>query len=127
VAAQSDNNHWFRQNDFSMEVSRDVDGSVKVALAGEFDPSAAADLRACLMRTDVLSAAHVHVDCGLVTFETSGIDLLLSECKRARSARAALPASYGDGVTHVLQVSGLIGVKVESLPVSQHSGGGDAA
>jgi anti-anti-sigma regulatory factor len=119
VPAESDNDKWLRQDDFSIAVSRDGEGSVTVALAGEFDRPAAVELRERLMRFDVLHAGRVYVNCARVTCEASGIQLLVGECKRARSARAALPTKHGDDAPRVLQVSGLVGVHSESPAVPQ--------
>ena len=73
-----DNDNWFRKDDFSTHVSEADDGSIRVMLAGEFDLSTAADLRACLVRPDVLGAKRMQVDLRRVTFlDSSSIGVLV--------------------------------------------------
>jgi anti-sigma B factor antagonist len=110
MAIQGDNDNWFREDDFSIHVSKRVDGSVKLMLAGEFDLSTAADLRAHLARPDVLGAKKVQVDLGRVTFlDSSSIGVLVAACKHVRSAGGAFGLICDDGpALRVLQISGLV-------------------
>ena len=105
---QSDN--WLRQDDFSAKVTRRDDGLVIVSLAGQFDLSTAEDLRESLVSSEVLGASRVRVDLGEVTFlDSSGIGLLVSACKRVRSAGGRFSASCGNGpARRILEVAGLV-------------------
>lgn len=102
--------NWSRQDDFSAKVTRGGDGLVVVSLAGQFDLSTAEDLRESLVSSAVLGAPRVRVDLSEVTFlDSSGIGLLVSACKRVRSAGGTFSASCGDGpARRILEVAGLI-------------------
>jgi anti-sigma B factor antagonist len=108
MSMQSDN--WLRQDDFSAKVTRGEDGLVIVSLAGQFDLSTAEDLRESLVSPEVLGAPRVRVDLSEVTFlDSSGIGLLVSACKRVRSAGGTFSASSGGGpARRILEVAGLI-------------------
>jgi anti-sigma B factor antagonist len=110
MAVQGDNDNWFRKDDFSTHVSEGDDGSVKVSLAGEFDLSTAADLRACLVRPEVLGAKKVQVDLVRVTFfDSSSIGVLVAACKHVRSTGGAFGVICNDGpALRVLEISGLV-------------------
>ena len=110
MAVQGDNDNWFRKDDFSTHVSEGVDGSITVMLAGEFDLSTAADLRACLVRPDVLGATQMQVDLTRVTFlDSSSIGVLVAACKHVRRSGGAFAVICDDGpALRVLQISGLI-------------------
>jgi len=110
MAIQGDNDIWFRQDDFSAVVSPDGDGSVVVSLRGEFDLSTAADLRECLVHSEVVKATNVQIDMTGVTFlDSSNIGLLIAACKRTRSSGGAFSVTCGDGVPRrVLEISGLV-------------------
>jgi anti-sigma B factor antagonist len=109
MAAQGDNDNWFREADFSTHVIEREDGTAEVILAGEFDLSTAADLRECLVRTEVLDAKRVRIDLTEVTFlDSSSIGLLIAACKRIRGGGAAFAVTCGSGpALRVLQISGL--------------------
>jgi anti-sigma B factor antagonist len=110
MATQSDNDTWFRQDDFLAEVRPQANGSVKVTLAGEFDLSTAADLRGCLSRSEVLDANRIDVDLTGVSFlDSSSIGLLVATCKRVRVAGSTFSVECGTGpARRVLEISGLI-------------------
>ena len=110
MAIQGDNDSWFRKDDFSTHVSEGDDGSLKVILAGEFDLSTAADLRACLVRPDVVGAKQIQVDLRRVTFlDSSSIGVLVAACKHVRSTGGAFEVICDEGpALRVLQISGLI-------------------
>ena len=110
MAVQGDNDNWFRKDDFSTHVSEGDDGSVRVMLAGEFDLSTAADLRACLVRPDVLEAKQMQVDLRGVTFlDSSSIGVLVAACKHVRSTGGAFGVICDEGpALRVLQISGLL-------------------
>ena len=109
MAAQGDNDNWFREADFSTQVRDSGDGTTEVILAGEFDLSTASDLRECLVRPEVLEAKRVQIDLADVTFlDSSSIGLLIATCKRVRSGGAAFAVTCGSGpALRVLQISGL--------------------
>jgi anti-sigma B factor antagonist len=109
MAAQGDNDNWFREADFSTHVRDGDDGTTEVILAGEFDLSTASDLRECLVRPEVLEAKRVQIDLTEVTFlDSSSIGLLIATCKRVRTAGAGFGVTCGSGpALRVLQISGL--------------------
>jgi anti-sigma B factor antagonist len=111
VALQSDNDNWFRQDDFSTTVvCQDSDGSVLVRLAGDFDLSTAGDLRDCLVSPEVLDAERVRIDLAGVTFlDSSSIGLLVSAGKAVRSTGGTFSVRCPGGIAlRVLQISGLV-------------------
>ena len=110
MAVQGDNDNWFRKDDFSTHVSEGDDGSIRVMLAGEFDLSTAPDLRACLVRPDVLGAKQMQVDLRRVTFlDSSSIGVLVAACKHVRSTGGAFAVICDEGpALRVLQISGLL-------------------
>jgi anti-sigma B factor antagonist len=110
MALQSDNDTWFRQDDFLAEVHPGAEGSVTVTLAGEFDLATAADLRACLTRSEVLDAERIHVDLTRVTFlDSSSIGLLVAACKRVRTAGNTFSVGCSTGpARRILEIAGLI-------------------
>jgi anti-sigma B factor antagonist len=111
MAAQGDNDSWFREADFSTHVSAGENGTTEVILAGEFDLSTASDLRECLVRPEVLEAKRVQIDLAEVTFlDSSSIGLLIATCKQVRSSGGAFAVTCGSGpALRVLQISGLEG------------------
>ena len=108
MAVQGDNDNWFRKDDFSTHVSEADNGAIRVMLAGEFDLSTAADLRACLVRPDVFGAKRMQVDLRRVTFlDSSSIGVLVAACKRVKSTGGAFAVICEDGpALHVLQLGG---------------------
>jgi anti-sigma B factor antagonist len=110
MATQGDNDKGFRLDGCSATVSRDGDRSVTVNLAGEFDLATAADLRECLVQSEVIDVERVRVDLAAVTFcDSSSIGLLVTACKRVRSAGGAFSVHCGESVARrVLEISGLI-------------------
>ena len=78
-------------------------------LAGEFDLSTAADLRACLVRPDVLGAEQTLVDLRRVTFLDSSSIGVLVVAQHARSTGGASAVICDEGpALRVLQISGLL-------------------
>jgi anti-sigma B factor antagonist len=111
MAIQADSDNWFRQDNFSARVAlQDEDGSVVVALAGEFDLATAEDLRECLVRSEVVEAPQVLVDLKAVTFlDFSSVGLLVSACRRVRSTGGTFSVSCGEGMAgRILEVSGFV-------------------
>jgi anti-sigma B factor antagonist len=110
MALQSDNDIWYRQDDFLAEVHSDAEGSVQVTLTGEFDLSTAADLRACLTRSEVFDAERIHVDLTGVTFlDSSSIGLLVAACKRVRTAGSTFSVGCNAGpARRILEIAGLL-------------------
>lgn len=76
-------------HDLSFKI-RASDGLTELELAGELDLSTAPQLRECLARREVSESPILRVDVTGVTFlDSSSIGLLVSVCKRIRSAAGA--------------------------------------